>query len=184
MKQFLTIPTQLTLIRLLLIVPLLILINWQVPRFYLVALILLWCAWLTDVLDGYIARKYDMITPLGTVLDAMIDKLLMYCMLFSFFGLGVYRVWIIFPLFIRDMLTDTVRNYFSNTGDIQPANIWGKTKFGFQFASINSSMLFLMLGTENGMFFQVLANILLGLGFAAGIPGIIKLARAMYSRIW
>jgi CDP-diacylglycerol--glycerol-3-phosphate 3-phosphatidyltransferase len=183
MKQYLSIPTQLTLIRLVLIVPLLVLVNWQVPRFYLAALILLWFAWLTDVLDGYIARKYDMVTPLGTVLDAMIDKLLMYCMLFSFFGLGVYRVWIIFPLFIRDMLTDTLRNYFSNTGDVQPANIWGKAKFGFQFASINSSMLYFMLGSERGVFFYILANILLLLGFAAGIPGIIKLIRAMYSRI-
>lgn len=179
MNQFFTIPTQLTLVRLVLIVPLLVLTNWQVPRFYWVALILLWIAWLTDVLDGYIARKHDMITPLGTVLDAMIDKLLMYCMLFSFFGLGVYRAWIIFPLFIRDMLTDTLRNYFSNTGDVQPANIWGKTKFGFQFASINSSILFFMLGSERGMVFSVLANILLALGFVAGIPGIIKLARGI-----
>jgi cardiolipin synthase len=179
MNRLLTIPTQLTLVRVILIVPLLVLTNCQIPRFYLAALIILWIAWVTDVLDGYIARKYDMATPLGATLDAMIDKLLMYCLLFSFFGLGIYRVWIIFPLFMRDMLTDTLRNYFSRTGNVQPANIWGKAKFGFQFASINCSMFFFMFTPEYSVFFSVCANILLVLGFVAGIPGIITLIRAI-----
>ena len=172
-----TIPNKLTVFRLGLIVPLLVCINWRVPALFPPGLILFWLAFMTDILDGYIARRYKMETDLGGFLDAQTDKLMNLCLLFSFFRLGLYPAWLLFPMFLRDILGDSLRSYAAKMGTVLPANIWGKTKFGLQFISINFCFLYYMAGPNRQSGMKCMAEVFLGLALAASIFGAVILVR-------
>ncbi len=72
----LTLPNQLTLLRVLVIPLLVVLFYTDFPWRYLACAALFGLAGITDALDGYIARKYDMSTPFGAFLDPVADKLI------------------------------------------------------------------------------------------------------------
>lgn len=61
-------------------------------------------AGISDVLDGYVARKYDMITDLGSVLDPVADKLMMFAILISFVSKGIIPTWILLALGIKEVI--------------------------------------------------------------------------------
>lgn len=69
-------PNKLSLIRILMIPLLCVCFYWDFPFHYLISAIIFVVAACTDFLDGYIARKYNMVTDLGKFLDAIADKVL------------------------------------------------------------------------------------------------------------
>ncbi|MEA3392219.1 MAG: CDP-alcohol phosphatidyltransferase family protein [Candidatus Marinimicrobia bacterium] len=64
---------------------------------------------LTDLVDGIIARKFDMVTELGKELDPMADKVLVFLMLFAFFRISLLPLWVIIPIFARDIFVNYLR---------------------------------------------------------------------------
>ena len=72
-EDILTIPNLLSLIRLLL-VPLIAWLNWGAKNYIMAGVVVVISA-LTDVADGFIARKFNMISDLGKILDPIADKL-------------------------------------------------------------------------------------------------------------
>ncbi len=75
-----TIPNILTIFRLVLILPVALLL---LSQSNFVALILIFVAWITDLLDGFLARKLNQISPLGKTLDPLADKLLIFVIVLS-----------------------------------------------------------------------------------------------------
>ena len=64
---------------------------------------------LTDLADGIIARKYNMVTELGKELDPMADKVLVFLMLFAFYRISLLPLWVIIPIFGRDIYVNYLR---------------------------------------------------------------------------
>lgn len=103
-----------------------------IPCGKLIALIIFIVASLTDMVDGHIARKYNLITDLGKLLDPIADKVLVLSALLmvTFDGtvpphFGCIAVLIIVS---RDYVVDVVRQIGAKKGTVIPADIWGKLK--------------------------------------------------------
>ncbi|MFA7630117.1 MAG: CDP-alcohol phosphatidyltransferase family protein [Candidatus Neomarinimicrobiota bacterium] len=64
---------------------------------------------LTDLFDGFLARKLHQETELGEELDPVADKVLVFLMLFAFFRIGILPLWVILPVFLRDIFVNYLR---------------------------------------------------------------------------
>lgn len=85
-------------------------------------------AGITDVLDGYIARKYDLITKLGTVLDPLADKLIQLAVLITFTTAGYIPLPAIIIIGIKEllMIIGGAILYYGESDAVIPSNIYGK----------------------------------------------------------
>ena len=106
---------------------------------YLAALIAFILASLTDMLDGQIARKRNLITDFGKFLDPVADKLLTTAAFLAFLakGVGDGIVWIVFLVLFREFIITSLRLVVvSSGGKVIAANIWGKAKTVSQMIAI------------------------------------------------
>ena len=92
------------------------------------AILILTIAGITDILDGYIARKYNMITRLGTVLDPIADKLTTFAVLISLSSEKLIPIWILLVLVIKELILLLGGSYIYCFKDkkIVSANKFGK----------------------------------------------------------
>lgn len=135
--DLMTIPTWITLSRLL-GVPLL-LYGLQNPtseaRWFCLAIFLIAAG--TDWLDGYLARKLNQVTDLGKFLDPLVDKLLVLAPLLVLIELGQVPAWGVFLILGRELAIAGWRvNPAMTGGTITGANFWGKLKTVSQIAAI------------------------------------------------
>lgn len=95
---------------------------------YWYAGILFIVAGITDVLDGYIARKYNMTSDLGALLDPLADKLIMFAVLIPFYNKGILPLWILIVLIVKEviMLLGSGVLYLFKNKTVVPSNIFGK----------------------------------------------------------
>ncbi|MFV0394060.1 MAG: CDP-diacylglycerol--glycerol-3-phosphate 3-phosphatidyltransferase [Coprobacillaceae bacterium] len=100
------------------------------------ALIIFIIASLTDFADGYIARKYNLITDFGKLLDPIADKLLVSAGLICFVQLGVLDSWIVIVLLGREFIMSAVRMLGVKNNVVIKASKWGKWKTVIQMALI------------------------------------------------
>lgn len=101
-----------------------------IPYRFLIALILFALASITDMLDGKIARKYNMVTDFGKFLDPLADKILVAAALICFVELGWTSAWVVFIIMAREFIVSGIRLVAANSDKkkVIPANIWGKLK--------------------------------------------------------
>jgi len=144
------IPNILTLIRIVLgfIVPVLMLYGDLYGR--ILAAVLFAIAGLTDYLDGWYARKYNLVTKLGKILDPIADKIILlgcFFILSSLTHLDVYSYWWVIPIFLREVLITVVRLVFlSKEKPLVMAATWsGKAKTVMQFMTLPVAYLIFML---------------------------------------
>ena len=100
----------------------------QIPFSCLWALVVFIIASVTDFLDGYIARKYNMVTDFGKFMDPLADKMLTTAALLAFMHLGLCNIWIVMTILTREFLVTSFRLVASAQGVVIPAGIWGKVK--------------------------------------------------------
>ena len=106
-----TIPNQLTALRILL-VPVFVVLLLQVdPYMKLLGVIVFVLASLTDIYDGYHARKYGVTTRLGAFLDPLADKLLITAAFFLYVGMGFLSLWMVILVVVRDVVITALRIY-------------------------------------------------------------------------
>ncbi|MGE5189948.1 MAG: CDP-diacylglycerol--glycerol-3-phosphate 3-phosphatidyltransferase [Gemmatimonadota bacterium] len=94
----------------------------------LAAFILYVVATLTDLLDGYLARRYRMITPLGKLLDPLADKLLVCAALIMLVPPGRVAAWMVVIVVAREIGVTALRGVASTEGMIIAASALGKGK--------------------------------------------------------
>ena len=82
----------------------------------------------TDFLDGYIARKYDLITDTGKMLDAIADKLLVNSVLIIFASLGFINAIIPVVIVVRDIVVNAIKMEAAAKGKVVAAIKTGKIK--------------------------------------------------------
>ncbi len=128
MKQHLTLPNQLTILRLLLVPCIAVLMSVGFPHHMLWALALFALAMFTDTLDGQIARRRHLVTELGKFLDPLADKMLISTVLVIFVWQSMLPLWVVLIIIAREFLITGLRSVAASQGVVVAATSWGKSK--------------------------------------------------------
>ena len=91
---------------------------------------------LTDMLDGKIARKYNLVTNFGKFMDPLADKLLVCSALICLIELGQVPSWMVILIISREFIISGFRLVASDNGVVIAASYWGKFKTTFQMISV------------------------------------------------
>lgn len=83
---------------------------------------------LTDFLDGFIARKYNLVTNFGKLMDPLADKLLVTSALVGFVELGQLSSWVVIIILSREFIVSIFRAIAATEGVVIAASWWGKSK--------------------------------------------------------
>jgi CDP-diacylglycerol--glycerol-3-phosphate 3-phosphatidyltransferase len=103
---------------------------------YVIAAVLFAVAALTDLVDGFLARRWAQATPLGSFLDTTADKLLVSGVLLALVAVGRASPWIAFVIVGRELLILGLRGAVAAGGTVMSPSIWGKLKAAAQFIAI------------------------------------------------
>src|SRR6056297_2149173 len=137
-------PNKLTLLRILLVpifMGFLILSNDNSQFFQFFALLVFILAASTDGLDGYLARKNNLVTTFGKIVDPLADKLLITAALISFVSLGEISAWAAVIIIGRELAVTGLRVVAAREGIVISASIWGKLKTILQISAIIALLL-------------------------------------------
>lgn len=119
---------------------------------------------LTDLFDGKIARKYNLVTNFGKFMDPIADKLLVSSALISFVGLNRLQAWIVIILIAREFIISGFRLVASDSGIVLAASWWGKFKTAFQMIMC----ILLIINIQNNVF-TVINNIFIYISLALSV---------------
>ena len=135
-------PNKLTILRIFLAPVFLALLLIDFPHHILAALVVFILASLTDLVDGKLARKYNLVTDFGKFLDPLADKMLTTAAFIGFLslGFGSGMVWIVFIVLTREFLVTSLRLIAAGGGKVVAANLWGKAKTVCQMTAIILTM--------------------------------------------
>jgi len=143
-------PNKLTVFRVILIIPFVLVMlgshaqwGWFMALFGgtadyadLIALVIFVIASLTDMLDGKIARKYDLVTNFGKFMDPLADKLLVCAALICLIELDRIPSWIVIIIISREFIISGFRLVAADNRVVIAANYWGKFKTTFQMVMV------------------------------------------------
>ncbi len=143
-------PNKLTVFRVILVIPFVVLLlgqeagwGWFDALFggimqYMnwVTLVIFVVACLTDLLDGKIARKHNLITNFGKFMDPLADKLLVCAALICLIELGRIPAYIVVIIISREFIISGFRLIASDNGVVIAASMWGKYKTTFQMIMV------------------------------------------------
>ena len=104
--------------------------------FRMISLVLFIVASLTDLLDGKIARKYNLVTNFGKFMDPLADKLLVCSALICLIELGQLPAWMVIIIISREFIISGFRLVAADNGVVIAASYWGKFKTTFQMAAV------------------------------------------------
>ena len=121
-------PNKLTLLRIVLILPFLLVLYLDAPYAAYIALGIFILASLTDLLDGKIARKYNLITDFGKFADPLADKMLVTAAMVWFVELGQMPGWALLIVIVREFAVSGLRMVASDKGRVIAAGWSGKVK--------------------------------------------------------
>ena len=121
-------PNKLTLLRIVLIAPFLLVLYLDVPGAAYIALAIFILASLTDLLDGKIARKYGLITDFGKFADPLADKMLVTAAMLWFVENGQMPGWALLIVIVREFGVSGLRMVAADKGRVIAAGWSGKVK--------------------------------------------------------
>lgn len=121
-------PNKLTLLRIIMIPVFVVLLYLDFPLNNLVALAVFILASITDTLDGYIARKYNLITDFGKFMDPIADKLLVTAAMLVFVDWHMMPAWVVIVVVAREFIVSALRLVAANNGRVIAAGWSGKVK--------------------------------------------------------
>ena len=102
----------------------------------IVANVLFIVASLTDLFDGRIARKYNLVTNFGKFMDPLADKLLVCSALICLIELGQLPAWVVIIIISREFIISGFRLVAADNGVVIAASYWGKFKTTFQMTAV------------------------------------------------
>lgn len=119
-----------------------------------IALAIFVVASLTDLLDGKIARKYNLVTNFGKFMDPLADKLLVSAAMICMVEKGMLASWIVIIIISREFIISGFRLVASDSGIVIAASYWGKFKTVFQM------MMIIVLIMDLGGVFDIIGTAL------------------------
>lgn len=156
-------PNKLTFLRLILAVPFIYFLQFSDEgrfTYRAIAFVIFVIASLTDFFDGYLARKHNLITDFGKIMDPLADKVLVISALVIFVDLGYIPSWMSIVVIAREFLISGIRMLAAAKGEVIPAGKLGKYKTTSQMIVILIMMLF---GRNPYNFYMMLIPVILTL---------------------
>lgn len=189
-KNKMNLPNKLTVFRVILILPFILLLlgshegwGWfqaifgeQGTAAEWIALAVFIVASLTDMLDGKIARKYHLVTNFGKFMDPLADKLLVCAAMIVLVEMGRIPSWIVVIIISREFIISGFRLIASDKGVVIAASYWGKFKTTFQMIMIclmivEDVPVFASLG--GGKAFGILTTVIMVIALALTVVSLI-----------
>lgn len=121
-------PNKLTMLRVLLIPVFMVVLYWDFPGATWVAVAIFIVASFTDLLDGKIARKYNLVTDFGKFADPLADKMLVTAALLWFVEIGQMPAWALLIVLVREFAVSGLRMVAADKGRVIAAGWSGKVK--------------------------------------------------------
>lgn len=121
-------------------------------KLLVVAYIIMSLSEVSDIIDGYVARRDKLVTDLGKILDPLSDSISRFFYFFALAYHGLFPIWFMVFFFFRDIIVAYVRIFASFSGTVMSARFSGKLKGAVQFAGQYLLMFALMINKvqENG----------------------------------
>ena len=129
-------PNKLTMLRIIMIPFFVFFLLSEIPGKDIIALVIFCAASLTDLADGKIARKYNLVTDFGKFMDPLADKLLVCSALICLVDLGRIPSWVVVIIVAREFAISGFRLIAADNGIVIAASYWGKFKTTFQMIMI------------------------------------------------
>ncbi len=113
-------------------------------RHFTVSFVIFLVAAATDWLDGYLARKWELSTDLGRIVDPFVDKVIVCGTFIIFVDLAneIIAPWMVITIVAREFLVSSIRGFSESKGVKFASNIWGKTKMFIQSWTICAILLY------------------------------------------
>lgn len=154
-------PNKLTMLRIVLTPVFLAVLYWGFPGADYVALAIFIIASLTDLLDGKIARKYNLVTDFGKFADPLADKILVVAAMLWFVECGRMPAWMVMIVITREFAVSGLRMIASDNGRVIAAGWSGKVKTASTMVCI---VVMLLMGPVQESYLQALTS------FTAKVP--------------
>jgi CDP-diacylglycerol---glycerol-3-phosphate 3-phosphatidyltransferase len=135
-KQAISPPNLVTYLRIVIIPAVLVVMYFDSRTNAFLAAIIFTVASLTDFVDGYLARRFDMVSVLGKFLDPLADKLLVMGALVMLVHLGRVYAWMVIVILAREIVISSLRSIAATEGYVIAARELGKQKTVFQMVGI------------------------------------------------
>lgn len=137
-------PNKLTVFRVILIIPFVVVLLGGEAGWFgenplvsdMIALAIFIVASLTDLIDGKIARKYNLVTNFGKFMDPLADKLLVCAALIALVEMGRIPSWVVIVIISREFIISGFRLIASDNNVVIAASYWGKFKTTFQMIMV------------------------------------------------
>ncbi len=146
----------------------------QYTNYSLLALIIFSIASATDFLDGYIARKYNMVTDLGKFMDPLADKILTLSAFILFSSQGLLCPLVTIVAVMREIIISVFRAVAASKNVVIAASIYGKLKTVSQMLTIILMYVYIIIGRNPDIFLNSLIVIMTGLTLMSGFDYIYK----------
>lgn len=117
--------------------------------YYMPAFIIFILASLTDLLDGKIARKYNLVTNFGKIMDPLADKILVYSAFCLMVEDGIVPGWMLIVILAREFLIAGMRTVAASEGIVIAAGMSGKIKTVLQMIAVPLLLLSLAVATTS-----------------------------------
>lgn len=132
-----------------------------------ISLALFVIASLTDFLDGYLARRDNLVTDFGKFMDPLADKLLVCSALICFVELRSLPAWIVIIIIAREFIISGFRLIASDNGIVIAANYWGK------FKTVSQMIMIILLIMDLDGIFDILEQAFIWIALALTVISLV-----------
>jgi CDP-diacylglycerol--glycerol-3-phosphate 3-phosphatidyltransferase len=140
-REIINLPNTITLVRLGILPVLFFLLLSPDQTWSLVIAVLFIIISFTDLLDGYVARRYQIVTTMGKFLDPIADKLVINTAMVLMIPIGRIPAWVVAIIIIRDFFVDGIRTIATSEGVVIQASWLGKQKTLCQVFAVSALMI-------------------------------------------
>lgn len=159
------VPNALSLSRLIATVVVFVFVLIDTPWAFISATVFFALAAATDYFDGYFARRWHVVSPLGIFLDLTADKVFVSAILIALIQIGLVPAWMVFIIITREFLVTSLRSVAAAKGKVIPAGMWGKQKTFITLLALGALLLAKGLGAGFGPHHYQLSLFPLALAF-------------------
>ena len=132
-----------------------------------IALVIFAAASITDTLDGYIARRDNLITDFGKFMDPLADKLLVCSAMICMIPLGKLQAWFVIVIIAREFIISGFRLVAADNDIVIAASYWGK------FKTVSQMFMLILLIADRGGAFNMIAQVLIWVSLVLTIVSLI-----------
>ena len=122
---------------------------------------------LTDMLDGKIARKYNLVTNFGKFMDPLADKLLVSAAMICLIATGQLAAWIVIIIISREFIISGFRLIAADNGIVIAASWWGKAK------TISQMIMIILLVADFGGVFDMIGQVMIYLALVLTVVSLV-----------